>query len=165
MGGLKKSAYIFLCSLLGVMLFMILQQLAMMSYLVAVSAGSFGGQANFSFLDFAAVNYLTLLLSMLLGSWYGIWLGLDWYEKVYEQGLWRGFWIHSRHILFPWRRSQDLNLRQRIEEVKENLEGDLAQAAELARQMPREMTRPEPIKRRVVRRRPTVRKVKKTVLA
>lgn len=164
MGGVKKSVYIFLCSLLGVMLFLILHRLVIFAYLMAVLYGAPGYAAGISYMEFLAVDYATLLLALLCGSWYGIWLGSYWYEMVYEKGQWRGAMFHIRQKLFL-RKTADYSLKEKIEVVKQRLEDDLSQAEELAAEIPQAILQSKTVKRRlpagkagIVKKKPAVRK-------
>jgi len=157
MGGVKKSVYIFLCSLLGVLLFLVLQRIVVLCYLILVSYGAFHLTSG-GYLEFMAIDDITLLLAMLCGSWYGIWLGNYWYELVYEKGQWRGSLHHARNYLFPPKPAYQ-DFKARVEEVKHQLAEDLSQAEDLVREMPKEILKPVPI-RRVARKKsaPTKRK-------
>ncbi len=161
MGGVKKSVYVFLCSLLGVLLFLILQRIAIFAYLLLVAYGIVAWSSGFDYVRFMAVDYTSLVLMLLFGSWYGIWLGTHWYDLVYESGTWRGGWYHAKHHLFPWRKN-NYRLKDRVEEVKTQLERDLDKVEILAAELPKAVMNPEPIRRRVTRRRPAARR---TVLA
>ena len=80
----KKALYLLLCGVLGMILFVIIQQAAMLLFIMLLmnqlSASDFN-QAQWGMFDSA-----TYVVAMFFGSWYGIWLGLHWYEIVYEQG-------------------------------------------------------------------------------
>lgn len=134
MGGVKKSIYIFLCSMLGVMLFLILHRLVMFSFVVfAIYAGYSRTLFGSAYLSFLAFDYVTLVLAMLAGSWYGIWLGTYWYEQVYELGNWRGAIYHLRGKMLPVR--EDARLQERIQEVQEILREDIREAEELSAEL------------------------------
>jgi hypothetical protein len=84
----KKAFYLFLCSILGMILFItihqflwaIYQDLTVLGYLRQVPVTLFA-------------MVFSLMVAMLLGLWYGIWLGLYWYSFVYESG--RSPWFHA----------------------------------------------------------------------
>jgi len=100
MGGLKRSVYIFLCSLLGVMLFLVLHRIIVLWYLLMVNYGVFSWNGSETYIRFLAVDYISLTLFLMLGSWYGIWLGNYWYELVYESGSLKGYFNSIRYKLF-----------------------------------------------------------------
>ena len=89
---MKKSFYIFLSALLGVMLFILLQRsLFLLAFLLGVNVLS---------PEFAEIDYGSFILSMFLGLWYGIWVGLYWFNLVYEEqavpGMFRSMWGRFR---------------------------------------------------------------------
>jgi len=81
---IKKSLYVFLCSLLGMLLFLILHQIIAFGYLMLlyVNYPTFG--LGMSLMDWLALDYFTLIIVLMLGMWYGIWLGMYWFGIVYE---------------------------------------------------------------------------------
>lgn len=87
----KKALYLFLCSILGIILFLFIQQAFWVAYSGAAHAGYLPmlGQLN-------AWPTLTFLAAVLFGSWYGIWLGLYWYEMVYERAQARWFYAFGQ---------------------------------------------------------------------
>lgn len=96
-----KALYLFLCSILGMVLFGILHRAVFVLYdlllVVDYDTYSFGmTPAAISALDFT-----TMLLMLFLGGWYGIVLGLEWYSMVYgphvenPTGLFHGFLPHN----------------------------------------------------------------------
>ncbi len=90
----SKSFYLFLCSILGVMLFVIIQRAVGLIYLLLLTLNYQQFNFGLSMLDLWVLNYLTYVAAVLFGAWYGIWLGLHWYRIVYEEGkggLFHGF--------------------------------------------------------------------------
>jgi hypothetical protein len=159
MGGVKRSVYIFLCSLLGVMLFLVIHRIIMLWYLLMVDYGVFSWNESDSYIKFLAVDYITLALVMLAGSWYGIWVGNYWYDQVYEFGFWKGSFRHVKNKYFSNKYNRE-ELKHRVEIVRQALEEDLSSAESLVSEIPREILKPEPVKRRIIRRKPAARKVK-----
>lgn len=149
--GVKKSVYVFLCSLMGVLLFLILDRIAVLSYLILVMYGVFHWSGNYSYIEFVAIDYIVVFFAMFCGSWYGIWLGTYWYQQVYELGAIKGAFGHLRHRLFPAKPGYG-DLKTRVEELKQELSEDLSEAQVLVRQMPKEILNPEPLKRRAPRK-------------
>lgn len=86
--GAKKSFYIFLSGLLGILLFILLERsLFLLAFLLGVDVLS--GK-------FAQIDYAAFIAATTLGLWYGIWVGLYWYQIVYEErthaGVFGGMW-------------------------------------------------------------------------
>jgi hypothetical protein len=146
----RKSLYLFLTALLGTLLFLTLHQAAYFIYIYLLGTGL--AVSDMSYVEFLAVEYFTLTITMMLGAWYGIWLGLYWYEKVYEEKSHRGFVHHLAVNYFPGsgRKAQE----GRMAEVKERLEENLWQLEKLAQKGAgfTPAVEPKPIKRRVVRK-------------
>lgn len=91
--GPKKSLYVFLTSLLGIMMFVVIHRsIALMGLLLLnLDYDRFSLGSNYSQLHI--LNIVTYVLAVFLGGWYGAWLGLYWYKVVYEEGvggLWHG---------------------------------------------------------------------------
>ncbi len=85
----RKSFYIFLSMVLGVLLFLMLQRAA---FLVAFLIG-----ADVSSLSAEALGVVTTAIAVVFGAWYGIWLGLVWYAAIYEERTTRSMfgWIRQ----------------------------------------------------------------------
>ncbi len=81
--GVKKSLYVFLCSIMGMLLFLILHRLGALAYFSLTGSDLYQGLRGDMLLELA-LEYFTLFFFILAGSWYGIWLGLGWYNMVYE---------------------------------------------------------------------------------
>jgi hypothetical protein len=96
--GWGKALYIFLCTLLGIILFLIFHRaLVVIAYILIennyqpLAWGLTNG-------DLQTIDFFTMLVALFLGGWYGVWLGLNWYALVYEgehsPGLLHGFLPH-----------------------------------------------------------------------
>jgi len=144
----KKSLYIFLTALLGVLLFLILHRLVIFFYLYLLAGGFI--TTPMSYLQFLALDYLTLFITLLFGAWYGIWLGMYWFEKVYVEKSHGGFFHHVSNNYF-YRAPK--NLESKLSAVKKKIEDDLWQLEDLAKVSLKAVANPEPIKRKVVRKR------------
>ena len=103
-GGAKKSLYLFLCSILGMLLFLLIHRLLFFFYLLLVSAnpGIFSGGLNT--LEISALDFFSLILALFAGMWYGIWIGLRWFELVYEKNSYGGFVDHLVATYWPQER-------------------------------------------------------------
>jgi len=149
---MKKSLYVFLSSMLGVMLFLVIHRILI--FLILVFSGAGGNfYLGFSYLGFLAIDYFTLLIVLMLGAWYGIWLGNYWFEKVYEERLHGGFVSLLASRLWPKRVSK---LRQKMVSATEHLENDVWELEDLVKDLPPTASiKPVNVfKRRIVRKRP-----------
>jgi hypothetical protein len=146
----KKAFYIFLSSLLGVLIFLILHRAIIFIYLYLVSGGYFAD--SFNYWNFLFWDYITLIFSLMLGAWYGIWLGMSWHEAVYVQKNHGGFVEHlASHY---WLGGRPKNLETKIITVKQRLDKDLSQLEDLAKaDTAVEVVKPQAKVRRVVRKR------------
>jgi len=144
----KKSFYIFLTTLLGVLLFLILHRVIVFLYLYLVAVGYIGGGDYYQFL---AIDYFTLSLALLGGAWYGIWLGMYWFDKVYTQKSHGGLANHLASSYFYWGKPKSLPAK--MSAVKQRLEKDLWELESLAKTTSVESQWPEPKVRKEVRKR------------
>jgi hypothetical protein len=145
----KKSLYLFLTSLLGVMLFLVLDRSIVFFYLYMLAGGYI--TTSFDYYQFLAVDYFTLTIVLMLGAWYGIWLGLYWYERVYEKGSYYGFVHHLASKYWPGPKPESLS--DKMSAVRQHLEEDLFELNTLADNNLEPKIDQPPIKRRIVRKR------------
>ena len=82
----QKSFYLFLCAILGVLLFTIIHRAILLGLIILANNSSNANFYNLNTIDFLSINYGSLIIFVLAGAWYGIWLGLHWYRIVYEDG-------------------------------------------------------------------------------
>lgn len=145
---MKKSLYIFLSSLLGVLLFLTLHRIIAFFFLALQIVDYRDFNFGLSYMEFAALDYVTLVLALMLGAWYGVWLGNYWYGLVYEAGSHKGM---LNHLAQRWRAkaSGNYNLEEKIASVKQKLEKDLGNLEKLAGELP---VSPQPIKRKMARK-------------
>lgn len=147
----KKSFYIFLTSLLGVLLFLILHRLVIFIYLYFIATEVLTD--GVIYYQFLALDYFTLVITLMMGAWYGIWLGLFWFNKVYEERSHGGFVAHVSEKIF-FRKPKTLG--GKMADIKDRLEEDLWKLEDLAKIAPVEvkvLTPIVPIKRKVIRKR------------
>lgn len=91
---MKQSFYIFLCALLGMMLFLLIQRsLFLIGYLVFGVAIL---DASFIFWD-----RWTFVFALFFGMWYGIWIGLHWHRVIYQDRVEPGVMSRVRTWLSP----------------------------------------------------------------
>jgi len=145
----KKSLYIFLSSLLGVMLFLLIDRVVVLLLVFLINGGFI--TAQFSASQFMAVDYIILSVVLMLGGWYGIWLGLYWYEVVYEQRSHRGAFHHFAKNYLSYKGPDGVT--GQMEAVRKRIETDLAQLEDIAIKTPLADAEPQPIKRKIVRKR------------
>lgn len=148
---MKKSLYVFLCSLLGMLVFLILHRLFVFFCLLVASAnpGLLGG--NITYLEAMALDFFTLIIVLLLGMWYGIALGLRWYEAVYEKGEHGGFVDHI--VMAYWPSFQaNYNLEDKVKSIARELKDDVLELEHLTKTIKPTVKQSPPIRRRVVRK-------------
>ncbi len=84
----RKSFYIFLTAVLGVLLFLTIQRSAfLLVYLLGTEVNP---------VLTSSLEVLTGALAITLGGWYGVWLGLLWYRAIYEEGTSKSIWAAVR---------------------------------------------------------------------
>ena len=143
----KKSLYIFLASLLGVMLFLVLHRVAVFFYLYLLAGGYI--TTGLEYYEFLALDYFSLTITLMLGAWYGIWLGLHWYEKVYEENSHGGLVHHLATEIFPSNRFKNLPVKVAV--VERKLEANLRELENLAQAGAAQKS--GPVKRKAPRKR------------
>lgn len=153
--GVKKSLYIFLCALLGILLFLIIHRLAIFGYLVLVNANPLVFAGSLSYLEILAIDFSTLVLALLLGMWYGIALGLKWYEAVYEQKEHGGLVDYLIKTYWPSQKAA-FDLPARVQSVARELKDDVLELEHLAKTIKPVIRETKPIKRRIVRKKASV---------
>ncbi len=90
----RKALYIFLTTILGVLMFLMLHRAIFVIYDILGSfypaSPLFSVRPSVVF----GVDFITMLFAIIAGGWYGVWLGLDWYKMIYEErGVTR--WFHG----------------------------------------------------------------------
>lgn len=148
---MKKSLYIFLCSLLGLLTFLILHRLLVFFYLLLASNNPEIFYGRWNYLEMVATDFFTLMVVMMLGAWYGIALGLKWYEAVYERGYTSGLIDHIVKTYWPSHKG-DYDLPQKVQNVVRELKDDVLELEHLAKTIKPVMKEMTPIKRRIVRK-------------
>lgn len=144
----KKSFYIFTCSLLGALLFLIIDRIIVFLYLFFVSTGYLA--SSFDYLSFLLVDYFTLIMVLMFGGWYGVWLGMNWFSMVYENETHGGLVDHITKNLLSSKRKHSLEAK--ISDVKERIEENLVELENLSVAEAMPMLKQTPKVRRVVRR-------------
>lgn len=97
----RKALYIFLTSLMGMLLLLMFHRSVFVIYEIL---GNFFPDQKLLTLPWHVVvslDFFTMILAIFIGGWYGVWLGLNWYKIVYEdRGVTR--WFHG-FIPHHWR--------------------------------------------------------------
>ena len=94
-----KALYLFLCAILGMVLFAMLHRAIFVLYdlLIFVDGMYAFGLSNIAL---AAIDFFALVVALFLGGWYGTMMGIDWYAMVYgpnaevKAGMFHGFIPH-----------------------------------------------------------------------
>lgn len=145
----KKSVYLFLSLLLGIFLFLVMHRLVVflviMFYLFSGGAGIYAIQYR----QFLLLDYSTLILAVIGGSWYGLWVGGYWYEKVYESGFHGGA---VGHLIVGLKRfvKKQSTLKQQVEKISSELSEEAWQLENLVELAPKKPVLKKSPKRRGV---------------
>lgn len=94
---IRKFVYLTACALLGIVLFLFIEQLLIQLLLILNTIGFGGIQVTQDFLNLSA--YAGGILALGLGAWYGVWLGSYWHGLVYEGDRAKGFLFHVKKKL------------------------------------------------------------------
>ncbi len=99
----RKALYLFLSSLLGMLLLLMFHRAVFVIYDILGSFYPNCSWFNWSLPTIFTLDFLTMLVAMFIGGWYGVWLGLNWYHMIYEE---RGVttWFHG-FVPHRWRKS------------------------------------------------------------
>lgn len=90
----RKALYVFLTTLLGVLMFLMLHRAIFVIYDILAGFYPINPLFDVSSSIVAGADFITMIVAVILGGWYGVWLGLDWYRMIYEErGVTR--WFHG----------------------------------------------------------------------
>lgn len=78
-----KSLYLFLCSILGMILFAMLHRAIFVLYGLLLQIDFQTYSFGISEAGIYMIDFLTMTAALFLGGWYGTLLGIDWYSIVY----------------------------------------------------------------------------------
>ncbi len=147
--GFKKSLYVFLCSLLGMLLFLILHRLLVIGYFSVTSNNLMQTLTADPILELA-LEYLSLFFAVLAGSWYGIWLGLGWYTWVYEsENCRQGLVEHIVKTYWPSKTVKH-DLHEKVKNLSEHLAVSVASKKTVG--VKPKISKPKAIKKKIIRR-------------
>ena len=110
----RKALYVFLSSLLGMLLLLMFHRSTFVIYEIIGDFYPAQVWLNLPYEYVVMADFFTMLLAMFIGGWYGVWLGLNWYTIVYEdKAVTR--WFHG-FIPHNWRDSNPKNQRAESQE-------------------------------------------------
>jgi hypothetical protein len=132
----RKALYVFLSCLLGTLLFLLLHRVVAFFYILALESSYSTFSFGLSYIELLALEYFTLLLSLLLGGWYGIWLGIYWYEAVYEHKHFGGLVDHI--VCSWWPNSKSVGtLRNEVNAAAKKFEQNLSEVEKVTPSLPK----------------------------
>lgn len=126
----RRSAYLFLSAMLGLLMFFILHRIVVFFYLFFATLGD----TQFEYYHFLVWDYSTLILVLFLGIFYGLWLGKYWYAAVYYEKLHGGLLDYVNTWLWGQKIPQERVFQKKLETVSERLERNLADLENLSMQ-------------------------------
>lgn len=78
-----KSLYLFLCSILGMILFAMLHRALFVIYGILLEVDFASYSLGLTENVILMIDFLSMLIALFFGGWYGVLLGIDWYSIVY----------------------------------------------------------------------------------
>lgn len=78
-----KSLYLFLCSILGMILFAMLHRALFVIYGILLEVDFTTYSLGLTESAILMIDFLSMLIALFFGGWYGVLLGIDWYSIVY----------------------------------------------------------------------------------
>ncbi len=94
----KRALYVFLCGLMGGLLFLVIQRSLVLIYVILLRLNPAVFSLGLNLGDLIALDITTVFLALAGGGWYGIWVGLHWYDVVYERKTFPGLGLHLAEI-------------------------------------------------------------------
>lgn len=109
----RKALYIFLSSLLGMLLLLMFHRAVFVIYEILGSFYPNCTWLHISLPTLFSLDFFTMMVVVFIGGWYGVWLGLNWYHMIYEE---RGVttWFHG-FIPHHWRKSSPKKVSSKSE--------------------------------------------------
>ncbi|MBL8030362.1 MAG: hypothetical protein JNN11_03880 [Candidatus Doudnabacteria bacterium] len=143
----RRSIYLILSGLMGLLIFFILHRIAIFLYLLIVTSAD----VFFEYNTFLLWDYITLSFSMVVGLVYGMWIGEYWYKVVYHENTHNGLIDHIGSFFTGKSKSKPEIFENKLEHVALRLENNLNDLEALAKQAPaflRQKTSVKPLKTR-----------------
>jgi hypothetical protein len=104
-----KALYLFLCSILGMVLLAMLHRAVFVLYdlllMADYDAYSFGMKTR----TVMTFDFTTLLIALFLGGWYGIVLGMEWYSSVYGPNAETPAKLFHTFVPHHWRKKRSIS--------------------------------------------------------
>lgn len=100
-----KALYLFLCSILGMVLFAMLHRSIFVLYDLLLMMDYDMYSLGMSAVAIQALDFFTLLLALFVGGWYGTLLGIDWYALVYGPSVDKPTGIFHGFVPHQWRKT------------------------------------------------------------
>ena len=90
----RKFFYLIICAILGVVLFLLLQQVLIQGFIILMNANLLSFEVSADSLNL--IDSIGTVIALGGGAWYGVWLGSYWYSIVYANDASAGFIYHLR---------------------------------------------------------------------
>lgn len=100
-----KALYLFLCSILGMVLFAMLHRSIFVLYDLLLMMDYDMYSLGMSAVTIQALDFLTLLVALFVGGWYGTLLGIDWYALVYGSSVDKPAGAFHGFVPHQWRKT------------------------------------------------------------
>lgn len=148
----SKATYIFLCAMLGALLFLLLQRIFIfLCFIVLIFSRSLS-EAVLVWLGLELINYLTVLFAIIGGAWYGVWLGISWYETVYERDGHESVFKKFGQFISQKRALNNVPAQtKKMSELTKRVEDEMWQL-ELAKSQVKTASNTIPVKRKISRK-------------
>lgn len=78
-----KALYLLLTSIVGILLFVLLQRAALTIWVILSSYSMAGLSGKVSDAALQMIDGYSMLIALFVGAWYGIWVGLNWHQELY----------------------------------------------------------------------------------
>ncbi len=136
----------FLSSLMGMLMFLILHRIAVFFYLLFATFGD-GGFAYYSFIFW---DYITLSTFLVIGAIYGFWVGKYWYKSVYHESSHGGLVSYVNSLIWDEKPVKVAEVyKHKLEAATQKIEEDLTDLENLEKNFP-VVLKPKPLKRTLV---------------
>ena len=151
----RRSLYLILSGLMGLLMFFILHRIVIFFYLLLSTASN----VYFPYERFVFWDSLSLIIVLIGGTFYGLWIGEFWYGAVYHENVHGGLVDSINRLIWRDRpKSVEVKSYQRkLETVAEKLEDNLSTLENLIEQPPMAVL-PKRVLKRTISRKSIVKK-------
>lgn len=139
----RRSVYLILSGLMGLLVFFILHRIAVFVYLSLVTSQDIVFEYN----NFLIWDYITLSAALIVGLVYGMWVGEYWYKVVYHENVHNGLVDYIASFFYSSRQSKPEAFQHKLENVALKLENNLAELENLTSNTSKFLKSKTPIKR------------------